>query len=825
MSQKAVTKIEERIAFAEVFDVDPETGLNESQVELRKKEGLENKTPKHVTKTYWQIICDNLFSVLNIILFIIFGLMLSAGLGVTHYVFMAILVCNIGIGLYQDINARRLCDKLRVITDPKAKVIRNGKVVTIDTNQVVLSDILVLDSGDQICADAVIVKGMASIDESVITGESLPVSKESGENIYSGTFLTKGHVYAKVVKVAAANYAETLQKAASGFSRPNSEIKSSISRMIWFCCIASVTFGVLMTIIYLFRFAGWNSYEQYSSFIASLSGSLVAMIPAGMSLLTSLALAVGVIQLAKKRMLVQQLYCIEMLARVDVLCLDKTGTLTDGSMVLAKTITFSGYTEKEIASMVATVLHFTNDTNATANALRNAFGNETKERQSFVLPFDSASKYSAVSVLNNGTYFFGAYGFVPAKGNPEVKSLVEEYASKGYRCLVVAKSNKRIEKKKVPDNGEIVALLLLSDHIKEDAAENIEWFKSNGVQVKVISGDDPVTVAEIAKRVGVPNANKFVSLEGKSLEETAVLANEYSVFGRVSPEQKAVIVSTYRKKGHKVAMTGDGVNDILALKVADCSIAMASGSEAARNVAHLVALDSDFSKLPDVVAQGRRVINNLQRTCSLFLVKTFFAITVSLIFLFSDLFGGLRYPFETPNLLVWETFSIGGAAFFLALQPSKERLTGGFFSNIMKKVVPGGIAAVVGGLLPYLLMLIWPESYSMAGLDLSQYPLLTRTVSVIVFTLVSYVVLFRVCWPFTTYRALVFVLMAAAGSVTFGIDYFVAHGNILALSWDGLSPYFFLVVLVIGLIAVGVYIGVELLIKRLTKKEKTEIVI
>ena len=820
--------VNRKLAKAAHFDVDIRHGLTDSQVEARLNEGLVNKTKKKVTKSYGRIIFDNLFNFLNIILFCVFVIMVVAGLSISHYVFMVILCCNIIIGLYQDIHARLLVDKLRVTVNPKTTVVRSGRTMMLDASEIVLSDIIELHAGDAIPADSQIVEGEISVDESLLTGESVPVPKKRGDMIYASTYLTKGVCRAKVKRVGAANYVESIQATAKQFNRPKSEIKKSINILMTVCGVLSIAFGIMTVCAYAIPLLEsgvplsdifFNHSQSFMKFVESFSGSIVAMLPAGMFLLTSLSLAVGVVALARKRILVQQLYCIEMLARIDVLCLDKTGTLTDGTMAVAGTSQMNASAAAELATAVSSVLHFTHDSNATANALKAAYGADCKESMAYCIPFDSELKYSSVTLSNGMTYVFGAYGFVPIKPNEKIGSFVESKAREGYRCLVVAKSKKPIEKNKAPKGCDPIGVVYLSDHIKDDAKQNIEWFKSNGVSVKIISGDDPVTVSEIAKRVGVDHAEKYVSLEGKSVDETAKLAGSYSVFGRVSPEQKAVLIDSFKKQGHKVAMTGDGVNDILALKVADCSIAMASGADAAKNVSHLVALDSDFSRLPDVVAQGRRVINNLQRTCSLFLSKTFFAVLLTFLFSFINIYGGPRYPFSTSNLIIWEIITIGIAAFFLALQPSNERLRGSFMLNVLAKAFPSGLCEVLIALIPYMLAMINPGLFISAPGDAESILELTKTLSVVMFTLFSYIVLVWVCLPINAYRGVVFGGAVALGAGVLAFDFFAAKGKLLGINWQGFN-YGFIVTLIVSLIIVGaIYFALNYLLRAISPKE------
>ncbi|MCR5078637.1 MAG: HAD-IC family P-type ATPase [Bacilli bacterium] len=832
MAPQAFKKISESITFAPQIDVDISRGLTQEDVEQRKSLKLTNKTQKHVSRSYPRIIFDNLFNVLNIILLLVFLLMVYAQLTLSHYFFMIILVANITIGLIQDIHSRRLTDKLKVLAAAKIKVLRNGVIMEIESDAIVLSDIVLLSAGDQIPADSEIVEGVCRVDESLISGESVPIGKGVGDMLLSGSFLTKGNVKVEVKRVGSANYAEQLQASAKKFSQPKSEIKSSTNIIMSVCAIFCVVMGLAQFAIF---FANEMSHGRdffdilthldsgIGDKIETISGSMVAMIPSGMALLTSAALASGVVNLATKKVLVQQLYCIEMLARVDMVCFDKTGTLTDGTLKLYKCLPIETAENREIRKAVTSILDGTKDSNATANALKLAFGESSAFSFKAVLPFDSETKVSAVTLETGITYAMGAYGYIKAKPNEKVGRVLSNYASKGYRCLIVAKSKKPITNNTLPGGFELLALLVLSDHIKEDAKANVEWFQSNGVEIKVVSGDDPRTVSEIAKRCGVNGSDLFISLEGKSNAEVEAIANKYVVFGRSNPEQKAILISSFQKQGRKVAMTGDGVNDVMALKVADCSIAMASGSEAARNVAHLVTLESNFSRLPDVVFQGRRVINNLQRTCSLFLNKTFFAVFATLVFLISGLWGGKTYPFSTSNLLLWEVFAIGVPSFFLALQPSADRLSGSFGANIVTKALPSAIANLVGSMAPFFLYLVWPNILSWNPGQQEAFMAAT-SISIVVFTINAYITLFAVCLPPNKYRLVVFISMLVGGIIVVIVDYFIrtpkGDGILLAVRWNGLSQWF--VPIVIGCVAIStiIFYGLRKLIDMVYKMNK-----
>ena len=810
---KGLKTINKWISGAETFDVSPSVGLTADQVKQRRKEGLVNKTVKHVTKSYWRIFTDNFFNVLNMLMIAVLVFMIIAGLSWSHYLFLFILAANIIVGIVQDVHARILVSNLRVVTDPKANVVRDGKIEEIPMDEVVLSDILILGPGDQIGADCKVVEGEASVDESLLSGESRAIKKAVGDQLLSGTFLTKGSCKAEVIRVGSANYAETLQKKASQFTRPKSEIKSSISRLMVICCVIAILLGLFTFLAWLIpQLVGGKKVEEIfvygdpdlNRFIEGATGSMVAMLPTGMFLLTSLALTSGVVRLAKQNMLVQQLYCIEALARVDVLCLDKTGTLTDGLLTVTEFVPFGDYTEQSLRDAARNVLAFTHDSNPTAIALRAACGSDSDETPREVLPFDSATKYSAATLEGKGTYAFGAYGFIPGAEDPNMRLKMEEHLRKGYRVLIVAHSDQEINQSTPPTDFALMGFVVLFDHIRDDAYKNIAWFRENGVSVRVISGDDAITVSEIAKRAGVEGADRYISLEGIPAEEVAKYASEFIVFGRATPEQKAVLIETYKTAGHKVAMTGDGINDILALKVADCSIAMASGSDAARNVSHLVSLESNFSKLPKVVEEGRRVINNLQRSCSLFLNKTVFAVVTTFVFIISSLYGGRSYPFSTSNLLVWEVFAIGSPAFFLALQTSSGRLRGSFMQNVMINAIPAGIAECAAAFVPFIIALIAPETLTWDTDIFNASFEAAKTLSVCSFTLVSFSVLVRVSLPRNKYRISVVSAFIAMGLTVMVGDFF-SRGKILALNWEGLKVNFLIYWAVLVAVSIAFY--------------------
>lgn len=789
-------------------------GLSNEQVLKRKDEGMTNSVPKKVTKSYFKIFFDNVFNFFNLLLVSIFIFMLTAEFDPSQYVFIYLLIINISIGLFQDIRARKQVDKLKVLSDPNVNVLRNGEIVTIKSNEVVLSDIVVYKTGNQIIADSILRDGHLEVNESLITGESTNIIKNVGDKLYSGSFVTSGNAKAEVSKVGKSSYAETLQLKAKEFKRPKSEILKTINKLFKLIFIVVLTLGTAVVVTYLVNGKFNNNYVQA---VRTFSGSMVAMIPTGMFLLVSLTLAVGVIRLAKKRMLVQELYCIESLARIDTLCLDKTGTLTDGTMKINTINVLNNISLKEVEDILLTLVNATKDENSTALAIKNSLANSEIFDFSSSTPFNSERKYSSVSLIDGRTFILGAREFLPHDN--VIDKQCEKYEKEGLRVLILCLSKQVIVENDSLPNLENVAIVVLEDHIKDDAIKNIEWFKNNGVNIKIISGDNPISVSKIAEKVSVENADKFISLEGKSIEEVKALANKYTVFGRVSPEQKEAIVKSLQSEKHIVAMTGDGVNDILALKAADCSIAMASGSEAARSIANLVTLDSNFSSLPDVVKEGRRVINNLQRTCSIFLIKTFFAMVLTLIFLIASwVDSSITYPFITKNMYIWELLTIGFTSFFLSLQPNDEQIKNTFFANIVQKSIPGAIVQLFFTLLLFVINFVSPEF-----LDYDT----TKTLAVVSFTLISFITLVVISIPFDKYRLVLSIAIAILIGILFAIDYFVMKPSFFGINYSLINETNWWLLPIIILLAIPMYFCLDYLAKKivnnfLIKKEKAK---
>jgi cation-transporting ATPase E len=789
---------------APAIETDFMVGLNQEQVAKRIEEGFSNKTPKKVTKSYWQILSDNLFSFFNLIFLAITVLMLVAGMRGTYYLFLIPILGNILIGLIADCRARRLVDKLRVVNEESFSVMRDKKEVKLPLDQIVLSDIVVLRSGDQVPADLVIVNGRVKMDESLISGESTLLAKAPGDSLLSGSFVHSGKCYARVVHVGAANYAETIEHAAKSFTRPKSELKASVLLIFQWTGFTAIALFLAMLATWLItdRLNGTAlDYAAFSGFVIATSGSIEAMIPAGLYLLTSLTLAIGIINLSKEKIDVQELYSIEMLSRIDTLCFDKTGTLTDGHLVVQDFYNYSEASDGEVKDFLGSLLTSSGDANDTAVCLKAAFGVGT-HRAERAIAFTSETKFSAASFKDVGTYVLGAPGFVEAEPNEIADARIAHLCEQGYRVVGVYWSKKMMSEAALPKKLSLVGVISLQDHIKDDAKETIAWFKENGVAIKIVSGDDPRTCSEIAASVGIPGAANSVSLQGKNEKDLAGLADKSTVYGRVTPEQKAALIEEWQKQGHKVAMVGDGVNDVLALKKADCSIAMASGAMAARNVAHLVSLDSDFAHLPAVVREGRRVINNLQRSSVLFLSKTLFAILTTLLFLIVSWVNRApyAYPFTTKSLIVWETITIGFGGLALSLQPSKEPLRGSYLKNVLTRSLPSGFLEFLSVAVIFLAAAISPSFFSA---DTTASYGVAAAVSVLAFTAISYLILFRVSYPFDRYRLIVFCLSLILGVGYFSLDLFYAKGSFLGIAYETIpAPAFILLAGTVATIAI-----------------------
>lgn len=800
-------------------------GLTNYQVNLRKSQGLSNNTQIKVNRTYFDIFLKNFVTFFNILLIAIGIILIAAGKW-DSCVFLVILVANISIGLFQDIRAKRMVDKLSLTTKSKVKVIREGRIKFIDSEDVVLDDVLIIGNDEIIPCDGRVLTGTASLNESLLTGESLPVKKIVGDVVYSGTYVTNGDIRIRVEKVGSDNYIQQLQAKSKVVKRQKSLIYKQLNYLFKIISIIVIIVGIFMLVEYGYikdAFSSWNSFVEN---VAIMAGSLVSMIPSGMYLLASTSLTVGALALMKRKVLVRDLYSVETLARVDTLCIDKTGTITDGTMSVYE-IEFlkrNKFNTDKFDVVMSSFLCATKDTNFTSQALIDKFGNKGVYKAKEVIPFDSSLKYSASTLEEVGTIVVGAYGFFNIIEDKEVKEKINLYNKHGFRTLLVGFSDKPIVNDKIPSKLVPIAVIVIQDHIRDNAKDTIKWFVDNDVNIKVISGDNPLTVSKIAGVVGIPNADKYISLENKSFEEIKELVDEYNVFGRVTPEQKEFIVKALREKKHTTAMFGDGVNDILAMKASDVSISVTAGSRAARDIANLVLLNNEFGSLPDIVGQGRRVINNLQRTCSLFLTKTIFSISLNIFFLLFGLFsrnsmtGPILWPFATNHFYVWELITIGTSSFFLALEPNNERLKGHFLMNIFKKALPSGLIMGCGIAFMFLYSYFTKEITGNNFNDLIE-------ISVYYISIASMFVLIQACYKFNKYRLLVLIYAAVMIILLFLMSIY-SDFNLLKLNktiHDLNFVILLVVVLTISLFLIGlnfVIVNRKILFNKLYEKHR-----
>lgn len=719
------------------------TGLSSEQVKERVSANLVNTTQIKTTKSYLNIIVKNVFTFLNILCFGIAILLMCVG-SWPNVGFVVIFLANLVIGLVQEIRAKRIIDKISLIKVPQVEVVRDGNKETIPTEQVVVDDIIYFEIGKQICADCIVLDGEANVNESLLTGESVAVKKQKGDRVLAGSFVVSGKCVCRVEKVGADCYSSTLVSTAKKYKTPQSDLLRTLNLIIKSISFIIIPLGVLT---FIDCFSG-NVIEA----IIYTAGSVIGMIPAGMFLLTSVALAVGVIKLSKRRTLVQDMYSIEMLARTDVLCLDKTGTITDGTMKVKDLIVLKGNKKEEVENIIKNMMNSFETVNQTSQAIIDRFGKDEKLKSKKVIEFSSDKKYSAVEFEKNGVYALGAYEFISSKQEKEVLKVVEENLNKGMRVLVLCKTDKIVKDEINKTNSKAIAVLVISDNIRKDAIETIKWFNENGVDIKIISGDNALSVSKISKVVGINGSDNYISLDGLSDEEVKKVALTHSVFGRVTPEQKCIIVKALKEAGKKVAMTGDGVNDILALKEADCSIAMASGSDATRSASNLVMLDSNFSSMPKIVREGRRVINNISKSSSLFLMKTFFVIFLTVFTLCSPT---LNYPLQPNHILLLETLFIGVPSFFLALQPNNEKVKGTFMASLVSKAVPAGLVLTIVSMASYIFCYVTNDTSMLATL-----------ISVAV-TLSGGAVLAKLCIPYDWFKVALVTLLVTGCVLVF----------------------------------------------------------
>jgi len=742
-------------------------GLSTAQVQTRFTQFLFNDTNKKYSRSYASIFIGNICTFFNLLCLLAgIALILANTKGVTNYLVIFITTANIVIGIIQEIRSKKSIDRLSILAANTVKVMRDGEVTEIPVNEIVLDDVLILELGNQVPADCILAEGSVEVNESLLTGESVAIKKAVGDTLYAGSFISSGSGKFRVEKVGKETYIEKLTSKAKKYKRPNSELMNSTKLIIKVISILiiPIAIGTFLTTYNKIGLADPTAYSKVTEWIFSKDINyaiqrtctvVIGMIPSGMLLLTSIALAVGVVRLAKNQTLVQDLYSLEMLARVNVLCLDKTGTITDGRMRVNDCVILNTVGELSLGDIMGSMLAALDSNNQTSIALYNHFGYSDKLSPNNTIPFSSKRKLSAASFEDVGTFCMGAPEFVLKPYPAKVERIVKQYAQMGLRVIVLAHSPSPIVGEKLPAVMKPIAVISIADNIRDDAVDTIKWFGDNDVNVKVISGDNPITVCEVAKRAGIKNADRFISLEGLNEKEVENVANKYTVFGRVTPEQKAILVRSIKAEGNTVAMTGDGVNDILALKEADCAISVASGSEAARNVSHLVLMDNNFNSMPKVVAEGRRVINNIKNSSSLYLMKTLFTALLATLCIAMQ----VPYLFMPQNVLLLEVAIIAIPSFFLSLQPNKDRVQGKFITHVMSGAVSGALLMIICVMSMYITNAIDPDEFG-------QYYL---PMCMIALTFSGFVMVFRLCKPFNLYRGILCAVVLAICVTAFAL--------------------------------------------------------
>ena len=700
------------------YNPDIKVGLTDVEVTNRINDNLINYDTDIKTKSIKQIIFSNIFTLFNLLNFSIALAIFMVG-SYKNLLFMGVVFCNTIISIIQELNSKRVIDKLSVVASKKVNVIRNSKIISININEIVLDDIICLKIGNQIVTDCIIKEGLVYVDESFITGEAEVQEKSVGDMLLSGSFIVSGKCIAQVEHIGIDNYTSKISKEAKYIKKINSVIMSSLNTIVKFVSILIVPLGL---ILFLRQYHFGNGLENA---VVKSAAAIISMIPEGLVLLTSTVLAVSVIRLGRKRVLVQDLYCIETLARVDTICLDKTGTLTEGLLELDNVIPLSEkYNIDDILSAIGNEL---NDNN-TVKAIHDKYNKNSNLEVIDIIPFSSKKKYSGITFKNIGTFVLGAPDFLT--DDKEILKLINRYNR--YRTVLL----------KHKDNNEAIAFLLINDKIRKSADKTLKYFKKQGVDIKIISGDSIDTVSNVAESVNLEKIKCFDMSKIKKTDDLSKIVEQYNIFCRVSPSQKKDIIAALKSNNHTVAMTGDGVNDCLALKEADCSIAMASGSDAARNVSQIVLLDSNFDAVTDVLLEGRQTINNIERSATLFLTKTLYAALLAILFLFIS----MDYPFQPIQLSLISSITIGIPSFILALQPNRDLVKGNFLLNIISKSIPSAITVVVN----VIFVIIIGYLFHLTDNEIS-----TMAISLVAFT--GFILLFKLCYPFNLLRIILYI--------------------------------------------------------------------
>lgn len=714
-------------------------GLSCCEVEERISLGKINVPTRKCGKSIGDIFKDNFLTYFNFLNLCLALAVIAVG-SYANCSFLLLALCNAAIGTIQEIRAKKSIEKLTLVTTPKVTVVREAKQSVININEIVIDDVMVLSAGAQIPADCLILDGSLEVNEALLTGEPDQLLKKSGDTLLSGSDVVSGECYARVLHVGDDNYCETIAFEAKKHKKPSSEILNSINSLIKSVSVLIVPIGIILFCKQFFILD-----DTITNSVTSSVAAMVGMIPAGLVLLTSMVFAASVIRFSKRDTLVQEMYGIEQLAMADVLCLDKTGTITEGSMRVEDTLPINCDYE-QAKGYIELLLGVLNDNNPTFIALKDYYTANNTAFAKTIVPFSSDRKWSG-AFINGKSYIIGAEEYVLKGEHSDICKIIRKYADKGMRVLVVAFSEYEIVNRELPNGLEPFALIILSDIIKDDAAQTISFFTENGVDVKIISGDSAYTVYGIAKRAGITNCEEYIDVNEVSDEELEKIALEYNIFGRVLPKQKQIIIRSLKNAGHKVAMVGDGVNDVLALREADCSIAMESGSSAAGSASKFILLDNKLSSLLAIVMEGRRSINNLQRSASLFLNKTIYSFLLSTIFMLLP----LSYPFKPIQLTLISTILVGIPSFILAMEPNKRKITGNFMRNVISTAIPSALTIVVHVLIS-----------SVYGAILGYNTAELSTIATLLAAFVCLTMLIDICRPFDSMRAVMLAVLTAA---------------------------------------------------------------
>ena len=733
---------EEEVVRGEIQRVVPDyrVGLNPEQIRIREENGWTNDEVAPPGLTTKEIVHNNIFTYFNLI-FLILAILLCLVGSFRNLTFLPVIICNTLIGIIQEIRSKKVLDRLTMLNAPHAEVIRGGVSLNLEADQLVVDDIVVFRAGNQICADAVVEAGEVQVNESLLTGESDEITKKRGDRLMSGSFVVSGSCHARLDKVGADSYISQLTLEAKAMQQgEQSEMIRSLDKLVKMVGIALIPIGII-----LFVQSYFYNHDSFRQSIISMVAAVIGMIPEGLYLLASVALAVSAMRLASKKVLLHDMKSIETLARVNVLCVDKTGTITEDSMCVSEVVKAKAYDEEKMPDlnrMIGDFVKGMDADNSTMHAMQEHFTEHSDKVPEKVIPFSSTVKYSGV-IFKDQAYVLGAPEFVLREDYTKYQGRIEQYTSRGFRVLVFGSYDGEPDGKRLTGTVTPLGYVLLLNKVREEAPATFKYFADQGVAIKVISGDNPITVSETAKQAGIEGAENYVDAGTLKTEEDIALAvSKYTVFGRVIPEQKRQFVQALKKQGMTVAMTGDGVNDVLALKDADCSVAMASGSDAAVQASQVVLLESDFSRMPEVVLEGRRVVNNIQRSASLFLVKNIFSFLLAI---FSAVFM-ITYPLEPSQVSLISMYTIGIPAFFLALQPNRDIIKGHFLTNVFLKALPAGLTDVlaVGALV------VFGQTFGVASKDIS-------TAATMLLAIVGFMILYRICQPMNALRMIVWI--------------------------------------------------------------------